>query len=100
MRGTALRIRRYRMSSGAIRGAALACGVTFGAACAPVSAQEVILHPASPASVLGDPLVQRCRLLAARRADPKLDAMSTAVENAVMFFKLEPVFDAVATCRA
>jgi TPR repeat protein len=92
--------RRYRLLSAALLGAALACELAVLTANTPASAQERPLHPNSPASVLNDPAVQRCRLLAGRRADPKLDSMSTGVERAAAMFELEPVFDAVAACRA
>jgi hypothetical protein len=58
------------------------------------------LHVTSPPAVLNDPTVMRCRMLAARRVDPKLDSISTAVETAAMMFNLGPVFDAVSVCRA
>jgi hypothetical protein len=58
------------------------------------------LHVDTPQSVLDDPVVKRCRLLAARRTDPNIDPRLTAVEKAAEEFKLEPVFDAVAICRA
>src|SRR5205085_1564100 len=58
------------------------------------------LHVSSPATVLNDPTVQRCRQLAARRMDPKLNSLTAAVDVAAMEFRIEPVFDAVATCRA
>jgi hypothetical protein len=58
------------------------------------------LHVESPPAVLDDPVVKRCRLLAARRTDPNIMPGFTAVENAAMELRLEPVFDAVATCRA
>lgn len=58
------------------------------------------LHVESSPEVLNDPVVKSCRLLAARRMDPKLDAMTTAVEKASYEFRVEIVFDAVATCRA
>jgi TPR repeat protein len=50
--------------------------------------------------VLDDPVVKRCRLLAARRTDPKIDPIQTAVENAAFAFRTEIVLDAVAICRA
>jgi hypothetical protein len=78
----------------------LACGLAATAAGLPASAQAQGLHVGSSPSVLNDPVVQRCRLLAGRRVDPKLDAMSTAVENAAMRLQVEPVFDAIAACRA
>jgi len=100
MRNMASRDRRYRLLSAALLGATLACELAVLAANTPASAQERPLHPSSPASVLNDPVVQRCRLLAGRRVDPKLDSMSTAVERAAAMFELAPVFDAVAACRA
>ena len=57
------------------------------------------LHVTSPPAVLNDPVVKRCRLLAARRADPSIPPPMTAVEKAAMMFQIEPVLDAVATCR-
>jgi hypothetical protein len=66
---------------------------------APNSAKEG-LQTGSPPSVLNDPVVQRCRMLAARRMDPSLDSVTTAVDLAASAIQLEPVFDAVATCRA
>ena len=89
----------YRLMSAALLGAGLACGLAVGAARTSASAEERPLHVSSP-SVLSDPVVQRCRLLAGRRVDPKLDSMSTMVERAAAMFELEPVFDAVAACRA
>jgi TPR repeat protein len=50
--------------------------------------------------VLDDPVVKRCRLLAARRTDPKIEPISTAVEQAAFAFRTDLVLDAVATCRA
>jgi hypothetical protein len=64
------------------------------------NAPEEGLHVSSPPRVLQDPLVMHCRQLAARRVDPKLDSMTTAVELAAYQFQLEPIFDAVAACRA
>jgi hypothetical protein len=58
------------------------------------------LHVGSPPAVLNDPIVKACRMLAARRTDPKVTPGASAVEVAVMQFELEPVFDAVAKCRA
>src|SRR5262245_27082118 len=59
------------------------------------------LRTRSPPAVRDDPTVKRCRQLAARRADPTIgDSITTGVETAAMMFNLEPVFDAVATCRA
>lgn len=58
------------------------------------------LHISSPPAVLNDPIVKACRLLAARRTDPKVTPGSSAVEFAAMMFELEPVFDAVTKCRA
>jgi len=77
----------------------LACGPAIGALIAPASAQEG-LHVGSPPAVLNDPVVQRCRLLAARRMDPKVHPLTTAAEEAAMAFRLPPLFDAVAACRA
>jgi hypothetical protein len=92
--------RLYRLVPAVLFGAGLACGLAVGAASTPASAEEQPLHVSSPPAVLNDPVVQRCRLLAARRVDPKLDSLTTEVEQAAMMFQLEPVFDAVATCRA
>jgi hypothetical protein len=50
--------------------------------------------------VLSDPIVKACRLLAARRTDPKVTPGASAVEVAATMFELEPVFDAVTRCRA
>ncbi len=58
------------------------------------------LHTGSPPAVLNDPIVKRCRLLAARRVDPTLDSITAAVDRAMVLFELETVFDAVAACRA
>jgi TPR repeat protein len=58
------------------------------------------LHTQSPPEVLSDPVVKHCRLLAARRTDPKLDSLTTAVEKAAMLLKMHVIFDAVTTCRA
>jgi hypothetical protein len=58
------------------------------------------LRTSSPPSVLNDPVVKQCRLLAARRADPKLDSVTTAVDRAAELFHVQVVFDAVAKCRA
>ena len=77
---------------------ALACALTLLARPAPAAAAG--LHTSSPPEVLNDPVVKRCRVLAARRMDPNGDSVSTAVETAAMMFNLEPVFDAVAACRA
>jgi hypothetical protein len=79
--------------------APLAYGLAVGGQSVPASAEEG-LHVGSPPAVLNDPIVQKCRLLAARRTNPNVNPMSTAVEEASYQFKLEPVFDAVATCRA
>jgi TPR repeat protein len=50
--------------------------------------------------VLNDPVVQRCRLFAARRADPKIDnSVTAAVEIAAQLFDLPSILDAVAACR-
>ena len=57
------------------------------------------LHVGSPPAVLNDPIVKACRLLAARRTDPKVAPGGSAVEVAAMMFELEPVFDAVTKCR-
>jgi len=94
----ASRNRPYRLAPAALRGVAVACVLAAGIVSAPASAQG--LHAGSSPAALNDPVVQRCRLLAGRRVDPKLDALSTAVENAAMRLQLEPVFDAIATCRA
>src|SRR4051812_13541155 len=76
----------------------------FTAACggfaAAQSASEEGLHVSSPPRVLNDPIVMRCRQFAARRMDPNVDAMSTVVEMAGYKFEIEPVFEAVAACRA
>jgi hypothetical protein len=58
------------------------------------------LHTTSAPSVLNDPIVQRCRMLAARRTNPALDSLITAVDKAAMELRLPVVFDAVADCRA
>jgi hypothetical protein len=100
MRKMASTNRPHRQVPAILIGVALACSLAVGAACTPASAEEQPLHVNSPPAVLNDPVVQRCRLLAARRVDPKLDSLTTAVEKAAMMFELEPVFDAVATCRA
>jgi TPR repeat protein len=57
------------------------------------------LHVGSPPAVLNDPIVKACRLLAARRTDPKVAPGGSAVEVAAMMFELGPVFDAVTKCR-
>jgi hypothetical protein len=67
---------------------------------APSGPAQVALHIDSPPSVLDDPVVKRCRLLAARRTDPKIAPMSTAVEEATFVFQTETVLDAVTNCRA
>jgi hypothetical protein len=72
-----------RLSTAALLSAALVCGVGVGGASEPAAPQEAGLHVGSPPSVLNDPIVQRCRSLAARRMDPKLDdPMMSAVEKA------------------
>ncbi|HRD76765.1 MAG TPA: hypothetical protein PK264_12660, partial [Hyphomicrobiaceae bacterium] len=43
--------------------------------------------------------VKRCLFLALRRQNPKLDAMTTTVENAGAILDIPIVLDAVATCR-
>jgi hypothetical protein len=91
--------RRVCWIASALVAIALACSPS-AVAQAPPGAMQDGLHVGSPASVLNDPVVKRCRLLAARRTDPNLDSLTTAVERAAMEFRLEPVFDAVATCRA
>ncbi len=58
------------------------------------------LRVESPPSVLADPTVRRCRLMAVRGVDPAANAGSSPVETAASYFRVEPVFDAVATCRA
>jgi len=58
------------------------------------------LRVGSPPAVLNDPTVKACRLLAARRTDPKVTPGASAVEVAATMFELEPVFDAVTRCRA
>jgi|SRR5580658_1583344 hypothetical protein len=100
MRSIAIGKPLHRFVPVALIAAVLACGAAAGAASTPASARERGLHVGSPPSVLNDPIVQHCRQLAARRMDPKLDALFTAAELAAMAFRLEPVFDAVATCRA
>jgi len=62
--------------------------------------QQQGLHVGSPQAVLNDPIVTRCRMLAARRLDPTLDSLTTAVDQAAIQFNIAPVFDAVAACRA
>jgi hypothetical protein len=96
MQGKALCNSRIRLW----RAALLAAALTYGAASTPSRAQETGLRVGSPPAVLNDPIVKRCRELAARRVDPQLNGMTTAVEDAAMRFQLEPVFDAVAACRA
>jgi TPR repeat protein len=91
---------RHRLAPVALIAAVLACGAAAAVTSTPASAQEQGLHVDSPPAVLNDPIVQRCRLLAARRTDPKINALTTAVEEAAMRLQLEPVFDGVATCRA
>jgi TPR repeat protein len=66
----------------------------------PAAPAQAALHVDSPPAVLDDPVVKRCRLLAARRTDPDVAPMLTAVEQAAQELRFEPVFDAVATCRA
>ena len=74
----------------------------------PLRAQPATVGPAhglrtrSPAAVLADPRVHRCRELAARRAanGPSFTSLDTVVEKAAILFELEPVFDGVASCRA
>ena len=46
-----------------------------------------------------DRFVKRCRFLALRRQNPKLDAMTTTVEHAAMLLDVPVVHDAVAACR-
>ena len=58
------------------------------------------LHIGSPPKVLNDPIVKRCRVLAARRMDPSENSMTSAVEKATAILDVELVFDAVAACRA
>jgi hypothetical protein len=99
MPSTAARKPTHRLAGLALGAAALAHGPWAGAQVPPGAMQDG-LHVGSPASVLNDPVVKRCRLLAARRTDPNLDSLTTAVEKAAMEFRLEPVLDAVATCRA
>ena len=99
MRSAIMRKTMPRLAALALGGAALAYGPSVWAQVPPGSVQEG-LHVGSPPSVLDDPVVKRCRLLAARRTDPKITPGFTAVENAAMELRLEPVFDAVATCRA
>jgi TPR repeat protein len=62
--------------------------------------QQQGLHVGSPQAVLNDPIVKRCRMLAARRVDPTLDSLTTAVDQAAVQFNIAPVFEAVAACRA
>jgi TPR repeat protein len=79
-----------------------ASALTIMSAQAQVSAGSTLatgLHVTSPPAVLNDPVVKRCRLLAARRTDPSIPPPMTAVEKAAMTFQIEPVLDAVATCR-
>src|SRR5436190_23204779 len=79
--------------------AALAWSPAVPAQSQPTSPREG-LRTRSPPSVLNDPVVQRCRLLAARRTDPKIDnSVTAAVEIAAQLFDLPPIFDAVAACR-
>jgi TPR repeat protein len=78
----------------------LAAAWAFAGAAQAQPASNKGLHPQPSAAVLDDPIVKQCRMLAARRMDPKLDSLTTAVEKAAMIFKVQDVFDAVATCRA
>jgi TPR repeat protein len=89
----------HRLTSAAILAAALAAGLPAGAQTASEPVAQG-LHIGSPPSVLNDPMVKHCRELAARRMDPNLDSLTTAVDKAAMTLNLEPVLDAVATCRA
>ncbi len=77
----------------------LACSPAVQGQSGPAPVKEG-LHVGSPPVVLDDPIVKACRLLAARRTDPKVTPGTSAVEFAAMMFDLEPVFDAVTKCRA
>jgi hypothetical protein len=77
----------------------LTCGVAVHAQ-SQTDGKKQGLHIDSPPSVLNDPIVKRCRLLAARRMDPTLDSFTTAIDRAVANLEIAPIFDAVSTCRA
>ena len=83
----------------ALLAGALAWSMVVGARAGPSSGGDG-LHVGSPPAVLDDPVVKRCRVIAARRMDPTLDPLTTAVDVAARLLELAPVFDAVATCRA
>jgi hypothetical protein len=53
-----------------------------------------------PASVLNDPVVGTAAPIAARRVHPNIEPPITAVEKAVMEFRVAPLFGAVAMYRA